>query len=120
LVGVMALSVAALTVSVTGVVLTRRGRPFDTATLTPHKLVALAATVYYGTLIYREDRSGDLDDFERVLLAGAVTLLVVAFASGGAASAMAQPPKWVAWSHRLGSWSAIVVCAAGLALLVFH
>jgi len=117
LAGVVALAGAALVVSVTGVVLTRRGRPFGTGPLTVHKLVALAAMVYYGPLAYRAGRSSGLDGFEGAVLAAGVAVLLVAFASGGAVSAMKEPPAWIVWSHRIGSWAAIAVSAGGLALL---
>lgn len=102
------LGVGALVICASGVWLTRAGRPFSTATLTVHKLVALACVVVVAVLAWRVGRATSLSAGEWAGIAAAVVLCVAAFVSGGVASAMEPAPASVVWAHRVGSWLAVV------------
>jgi len=111
------LSAAALIVLVTGVILTRSGRPFGSMLLNVHKLVDLAAVVALGVFIFRAARSAPLSAPEWTAIGLATALCVGTFATGGVTSARESVPPWVLWTHRVGSWIA-VAATAWCALLV--
>ena len=112
--GVFGLIAAALVVIGTGVALTRTGWPFGTTLLNIHKLVALAAVVFTGVLVYRTNRAGAITPNQWIALAAGALLCIAAFASGGVVSALESAPTWVVWVHRVGSW--LAVAATGIAV----
>lgn len=105
------LSAAAGVVIVTGVVLTRLGWPFGVVLLTVHKLVALVAVVFVGYLAFGAARSGSLASGDWAILVVSLALCVAMFATGGVVSAIRDAPSWVVWTHRVGSWLAVVAVA---------
>jgi len=111
LVRAVGLSAAAGVVIVSGVVLTRLGWPFGVVLLTVHKLVALAAVVFLGYSAFGSARAGTLEPGDWPILVASLVLCVVAFATGGVVSAMRDAPSWVVWTHRVGSWLAVVAAA---------
>ncbi|MHB9003504.1 MAG: hypothetical protein ACYC6C_05510 [Coriobacteriia bacterium] len=111
LVRTVALSTAAVVVMVTGIVLTRLGWPFGVVLLTVHKLVALIAVVFVGYLAFGAAQNGSLALGEWAILVATLTLCLAVFATGGVVSAMRDSPSWVLWTHRVGSWFAVVAVA---------
>jgi len=118
LVRTVALSVAAVVVIVTGVVLTRFGWPFGVALLTVHKLVALLAVLFVGYLAFGAARSGSLASGDWAILFATLALCVAVFATGGVVSAMRNAPSWVAWAHRVGSWFAVAAVALSARVVI--
>lgn len=98
----------AVVVLASGVWLTRAGWPFGTGLLTVHKLVALAAAVALGVLVYRSSRSGGFEALDWAIVIAAGVLTIASFASGGVVSAVESPPSWALWTHRLVTWIATV------------
>lgn len=105
------LAIAAVIVMATGAVLTRRGRPFATALLTVHKLVALAAVAFVGYSAFEPVREGLLASGQRVALLTALVLCIAVFGTGGVVSAKHASPSWAVWVHRVGSWLTVVAVA---------
>lgn len=111
------LVVAAVIVFGSGIWLTRAGRPYGGVLLDVHKLVDLAAAIVIGIAVYQSNQARPLSVLEWALLAVAASLFVATLATGGVSSAMAEPPAWALWSHRIGSWAAGALVLAGVLLL---
>lgn len=106
-----ALVAAAVIIAVTGLMLTRAGRPFSTALLTAHKLVALAAVIVIGVAVFQAAKLAPLSQVAVVATALVGVLAVVAFGTGGAISAIEAPAQAIVWAHRIGGWFAIALAA---------
>lgn len=105
------LAAAAVIIGVTGLMLTRAGRPFSPVLLTAHKLVALAAAVVIGIDVLLAARLAPLSQVAVVATAIVGALAIAAFGTGGAISAVKVPPKALVWAHRVGGWLAIALAA---------
>lgn len=111
---VTGLLVGVAVVALSGVILTRAGKPYGTALLTVHKLLDLAAVVFVAVLAYQGSRTTSISAGEWALLATSAVLVVLGFVSGGVVSAMSSPPPAVLWIHRVASWVvAVAVIASG-------
>lgn len=108
---VIGLGGAALIVIVSGISLTRGGKPFGTAVLSAHKVVALAAVVAIGVAVYDAARLGPLSRVALTATGIVAVLNLTSFVSGGVVSAMDAAPKWVTWLHRIGSWLTLLITA---------
>jgi len=115
LVRTIGFSSAAIVVIGTGVWLTRSGWPFGTVLLNTHKLIALAAVIFLGVLVYRAANVAPLSATDWAVVVAAGLLCAASFASGGVVSAIQSAPAWVSWVHRIGTWFA--VGAVGLCLV---
>jgi len=105
------LAAAAVAVVSTGVFLTRAGGPFSTVLLNVHKLVDLAAVIVLGVFISRAARSGSLSGGQWMGLVLAGALFVASLVTGGVVSAKDSAPRWVVWTHRVGSWASVLAAS---------
>lgn len=105
---------AVVIVVITGLWLTRSGRPYSSALLNIHKLVALAAVIAIGVLAYRANAASALQVLELAVLGLAALLVIASFASGGVVSTMKAPPAWVSWVHRIAPYLTVVAAAAAM------
>ena len=104
------LAAAAVIIYVTGVWLTRSGRPFNAVLLTVHKLLSLAFLIFFGVLVYN---ASPLTFFDWTFVVSAAVLSIVSFTSGGVLTVLEKAPSWAIWSHRIGVWlngMAIALC----------
>jgi len=108
---VIGLGAAALVVIASGISLTRGGKPFGTALLSAHKIVALAAVVAIGVAVYDAARLGPLSHVALTATGLMAALNLTSFVSGGVVSAMDPAPTWVTWLHRIGSWVSLLLTA---------
>ena len=108
---VLGLGAAAIIVIVSGISLTRDGKPFGTAVLSAHKVVALAAVIAIGVNVYDAARLGPLSRVALTATGLMAILNVTSFVSGGVVSAMDSAPRWVTWLHRIGSWVSLLITA---------
>ena len=99
-------------VFLTGYWLHRTGSPYGTFVLAIHKLVALIAIIFIGTLLVAVNRDVGLSMAELFLAGAALILLIVTMASGGVLSAVDKSPQWVLLLHRIIPYFASL--AAGL------
>ena len=109
---------SAAVVTVSGYVLTRKGRPYHSLLLNVHKLVDLAAVIVTGLMVYRAGQSGVLLGADWVFAALAAAVFAALFASGGIVSAMETPPTWVLRLHRLAPWPAVVLAGVMVYFIV--
>lgn len=110
---ILLLLTAAVIVAATGVGLTLSGRPFGVGLQTIHKLVALAAVVGLGVLIFQVSRLTPLSGVTLGVVSAAALLAVLSFVSGGVVSAIEAAPLWVTQLHRFGTW--VMLIASSLA-----
>ncbi len=108
------LALAAAVVFVSGVWMTRAGRPHSGLLLNVHKLVDLAAVVYMGIAFYRAYQDARFTPATWMLLAAMALVAMALFASGGVISAMGSAPVWVVRLHRVGSWIGGALAAASV------
>ncbi len=113
------LALGAIVVLAAGVWLTQAGRPYGVGLMTVHKLVALAAVVVIGVMVWQASRIAPLSGTEIAVVALAALSVVAAFASGAVASAAAAaPPAWVLWTHRTVPWAAAILSGASAWMMV--
>ena len=90
-----------LIVFLTGYWLHRAGSPYGAFMLAIHKLVALAALVFVGSLVVLAQRDAGLIAEDIYVVGVAFILVIVTFVSGGVLSAMGEAPKWLLYLHRI-------------------
>ena len=105
------LAAAALIVVATGTWLSRAGRPYGTALLAAHKLLALAATVAVVMLVVQAGSAGVLGPLGIGVAAVTAALVIALFASGGVVSAAASPAAWAVLLHRFGPYPMVALMA---------
>lgn len=114
-IGIVAATVVVLA---TGVVLTRKHRPYGGVLLTVHKLVGVAAVAVVVVGAFGAARASTFATPQIALFASTALFALATIASGAIASASQTPSWWVVWIHRMGSW---LMCALflGSAYVVF-
>lgn len=101
-----------------GVWLSHSGRPLPGVLFTVHKLIAVAAAIAFGVIVYRLYQAGDLRAIVQ-LTALAVTgiLFLGLFISGAWLSRGELPAQTVLWIHQIAPLLALVSSAATLVRL---
>jgi hypothetical protein len=105
-----------LFIFLSGIWLTRSGRPYNTIVLTVHKLISVAAVVFLVVILRRMHKEVPLVAIE---LAGAVItglLFLGTIATGGLLSAEKQMPAIVLWLHRITPFLTVLSTAVTLYL----
>jgi len=107
-----------LGIILSGIWLSRSGRPLNAIVLTVHKLVALAAGIYVVITIYRSHQATALG--AAGLAAGAITglLFLGAGATGGVLSTDRAIPDAVLRLHQVGSALTVLAAAVTFYLLL--
>jgi hypothetical protein len=116
---IIGLAVATGIVAVSGVVMTRAGRPYSAVVLNVHKLIDLAAAAVVGVGVYRIHRQTGLPGGVWALVISAGVLFIATLATGGFLSASKSAPGWALRVHRVGSWVA-AAALLGSAYAVFR
>jgi len=110
-----------LIVFMTGFWLHRAGSPYGVFMLAIHKLLALLAIVFIGSLVVSAQKAVGLATSELLIIGSALLLLIITFGSGGIVSAKDSVPHWLLYLHRiiayfstaLASYSAYLVISKG-------
>ena len=107
-----------LFIYLSGIWLTRSGKPYNGIVLTVHKLISLAAAVLLGIFIYRTHQVAPLRTVE--LAAGVVTgsFFLDAVVSGGLLSIGKPMPGVILTMHRITPYLTVVSAAVTLYLLL--
>jgi hypothetical protein len=87
-----------------GLVLSRTGKPFNIILLTIHKLISLGALIYLAVTIYQTNKIVPLTT-SVVSISGVTLLLFIALiATGGILSATNTTPTIARWIHRIAPY----------------
>jgi hypothetical protein len=107
-----------LVIFLSGIRLSRSGRPFNGIILTIHKLISLAAAVFLVVTIYQMNQVATLGAIE--LAAGVVTglLFLGTGISGGLLSTDQPKPRAILTMHRIAPFLTVFSTAVTLYLLL--
>ena len=100
-----------------GVWLSRTGRPLNVLILTIHKLISLAAVVYLGITVYRIHQVAPLNPAATGAIAVTLVFFIGLFATGGILSAAKTVPALVLKIHQVMPYLVILSSSASLYLL---
>ena len=107
----------AVAIIATGVWLGVSGRPLNSALLNAHKLISLAAVIYFGFSVFQVNRASGLKGAAPVVIIISGALLLAAIISGGMAS-IDTMPDFMALFHQISLLLAVLATGASLYLLV--
>ena len=93
----------------TGYWLSRAGKPYGQALLTVHKLVAVAMLVFMLWSAVSVHQVTALTPVAWVMVSLAALALVLLLGTGGALSALANPPSVVRWLHKVAPYAAVLL-----------
>jgi len=105
---------------VTGLWLSRHGRPFNGAVLTIHKLIALTAAILLVVRVYQSNRVAALGMTELVAAAIAGLLFLDTGISGGLLSTDKPMPAAIRWMHWVTPFLTVLCTVVTLYLLASH
>lgn len=100
---------------VTGIILSRLGKPYNAAMFNLHKLIALAVLVYAIMLSIKLFKGTEEDKIMMFLLPVIILLSIGAFISGGILSAKAEPGEIILKIHKFIS----IIISVGSLVMVF-
>ena len=107
-----------LVVFVSGVFLTRSGKPYSTLVLTAHKLISLAALAYLVVTMIQVNRVAGLGASQAWAGVVAGLFFLGTIATGGLLSTDKPTPPVVLILHRITPFLTVVATAAALYLLL--
>jgi succinate dehydrogenase/fumarate reductase cytochrome b subunit len=90
-------------VLVTGVILNKKGKPYNEIITTVHKLLSLAIIVLSATIVYHQHKLIGLQPPEILLITLSALCFLSALVSGGLLTIEKPMPKYVNILHRLSS-----------------
>jgi hypothetical protein len=107
-----------LFIFLSGIRLSRSGKPFNSAILTIHKLISLAAAILVVVTVYQMNQMAALNTME--LTVGAVTglLFLGTGIAGGLLSTDQPKPAAILTVHRIAPYLTVLSTAATLYLLL--
>jgi hypothetical protein len=106
-------------VFLSGVGLSRMGRPLNVIILTIHKLISLAAVVYLGVTVYQMHPGGaPFSPLEVAACLVTLLLFLALFASGGLLSTPKPMPEVVLKIHQVLPYLVILVTPASVYLVL--
>lgn len=100
--------------------LSRTGKPYNAAILSVHKLISLAALVYFVVTIFQINKVAPLSTIEIVLSAMTVVFFVALMVSGGLLSAAKTLPGIIKIGHKIMPYLVILSTAASLYLFLIR
>lgn len=115
---VVGVGLAFLLILVSGILLSRSGKPYNTALITVHKLVGLAAGVLLAMILAQAHRAAPLGPLEIATIAVTVLLFVGTVAAGAFLSIDKQMPPFVRRLHQVLPVLAALATAGTLYLLL--
>ena len=96
---------------ISGVVLSKSGRPLKTTVFTLHKLLALASVVFAGIIIYNLHQSLPMKTTEIILLSATVISILGIFVTGAFLSFEKSLPALVLILHKTFTVTSLVSAA---------
>jgi hypothetical protein len=97
-----------------GLWLSRHKRPFNSAVLTIHKLIALAATIFMAVRVYQANQVVALSTTGLVVALVTGFLFLVTGIAGGLLSTDKPMPPAVWWTHRVTPFLTVLSTAVTL------
>jgi len=101
-----------------GLWLSRNGRPLSGIILTVHKLISVAAVVYLVITVYRIHQAAPLSSVEMAISVLALLFFIVMIATGGLLSTAKAMPGLVLKIHQIMPYGVVFSTAASLYLLL--
>lgn len=108
-----------LLIFITGIGLSRSGRPFSTLSLTIHKLIGLAALIVLIVTVYQTNQAAALSMIEWTATAVTILLFAVTIIAGGLLSTDLALPAFVSILH-LGLPFVTLFATGGTLLLLLN
>jgi hypothetical protein len=107
-----------LLIFLSGIWLSRSGKPLNNIILTIHKLISLAAAVFLVVTIYQTNQVATLSGIEAIA-AGVTGLLFLGTGiAGGLLSTDKPVPAAISWMHRITPFLTVLSTAVTLYLLL--
>ena len=107
-----------LFIFLSGIWLTRSGRPYNTIVLTIHKLVSVAAVVFLVVVLHRMNKTAPLGVGELASAAITGLFFLGTIATGGLLSADKPMPGIILWLHRITPFLTVLSTAVTLYLVM--
>lgn len=107
-----------LFIFLSGIWLTRSGKPYNTIVLTIHKLISVVAVVFLVVVLHRMNKTAPLGVGELVSAAITGLLFLSTIATGGLLSADKPMPGIVLWLHRITPFLTVLSTAVTLYLVM--
>jgi hypothetical protein len=107
-----------LSIFVSGIWLTRSGKPYNTLVFTAHKLIGLAGGVFLGLIVHRTHQATPLGLVEIAAVAVTVLFFVATVAAGGLLSIEKPMPTVVARMHLVVPVLTVLATGGTLYLLL--
>jgi hypothetical protein len=102
----------------TGFWLSRSGKPYNGILLTIHKLISVAAVIFFGITIYQVNQAAALGAIELTAVVASGLLFLGTIVSGGLVSAEGPMPTAVWTMHQITPYLTVLSAAATLYLLL--
>lgn len=106
-------------VVLSGIWVSRSGKPYRTAPFTIHKLVGLAAGVILAVIVYQAHQAAPLDLLEIACVVVAVLMFAITVAAGGLLSIEKPMPGGVLRLHQIIPVLALLSTTGTLYLLLY-
>lgn len=107
-----------LLIFLTGFWLTHSGKPYSTALVTVHKLIALGTLVFLGVMVHRVSQTAPLQPLQVLALVIAGLFFVLTILTGGLVTVNKEFPAFVRSAHHIGPYLTLLASAAALYLLL--
>lgn len=115
---VVGVALALLLILVSGILVSRKGKPYNTALFTVHKLVGLAAGVLLAVTVYQAHQAAPLGVVEVSAVVATVLLFAATVAAGGLLSVDKEAPAAALKLHQVLPIFAVLSTAGTLYLLL--
>ena len=106
-----------LFIILSGLWLSKSGRPFSTGILTIHKLISIGAVVFLAITIYQINKTSRLSTIDLVAAVVNGVFFLTTIITGGLVSALKTTPTAIIRVHQITPWLTTLSTAASLILL---
>ena len=106
-----------LFIILSGLWLSKSGRPFSTGILTIHKLISIGAVVFLAITIYQINKTSRLSTIDLVAAVVNGVFFLTTIITGGLVSALKTTPTAILRVHQITPWLTTLSTAATLILL---
>jgi len=109
-----------LFIILSGIWLSRTGRPLSVLILTLHKLISLGTVVYLAITVYRIHQVAPLNPLQLGICVLTLVLFIALFATGGLLSTTKTIPALVLTIHQITPFLVVLSTSAALYLVLFR
>jgi hypothetical protein len=109
-----------LFIILSGIWLSRTGRPLSVLILTLHKLISLGAVIFLTITVYRIHQSAPLTPLQLGISILTLLLLIILFTTGGLLSTTKAMPAIVIRIHQILPFLVVLSTSATLYLVMFR